>query len=611
MSSESIPSKPFNFFDVPEISALHATFQYNFWTVDEVIDESGDDAVDGNLGRRFRMKGTADMGNLNARVPRYIKLDFKVKDSKKSMLATRSSAVGGKQVTNNEIQKLLAKGKIFSETQACGKEHDSYLFSNSSIATSLDNMWNCRFTALGVDEASRLEMLTTIAASSDIDNDLLEDMLPPYVTPEGQTTTTIDPEFLYDESTTWGVGALNTSYAPNLLRAAVDRGNDLNLGDNITRYLDSIDKFSIDERTHVSNAEYVFDVPFTNLEKAGDTNFVGQGDIVGYVFEKWREWNGARYRMPAVVVAGENIRNAYDSQVAYGQTYLYSARTIAKFRVPFTDFKTGSTYIGTFYLASRPTSLVKKTCLENREPTWPPDINFYFDYANPSLRLTWSPPVNTQRDIKYLQIFRRKSIAEPFTLLVHYDFDNSLIRQYPKEVVETTITKSVDVMPTTWVDTEFTKESKFIYAICVIDARQLSSAYSPQTEVTFDTTKNKIHKNLISYGGAPKQYPNWFLKQSFFADSIKDSMHKGCEIYFNPECYKIRKSWSSKTRVVTMVNQDPLASYVFQFINVDRLKDQKLKVTIDGRRLEEETPKMAESAMILSKAVDVSGDFGG
>ena len=138
MSSESIPSKPFNFFDVPEISSLTAQFQYNFWTVNEVADESGDDAVNGNLGRRFRKKGTADMGNLNARVPRYIKLDFQVRDSKKSMLATRNSSVGGRQITNKDIQRLLASGKIFSETQACGKEHDSYLFSNSNIATSLE-----------------------------------------------------------------------------------------------------------------------------------------------------------------------------------------------------------------------------------------------------------------------------------------------------------------------------------------------------------------------------------------------------------------------------------------------------------------------------------------
>ncbi|HIE82858.1 MAG TPA: hypothetical protein EYQ00_02980, partial [Dehalococcoidia bacterium] len=178
MSSESIPSKPFNFFDVPEIIDLQAAFQYNFFMADETVDESGNDAVSGNLSKRFLQKGTADMGNLNARQPRYIKLDFQVQDSKKSMLATRSSAAQGVQTTASKLRHLLIHGKIFSETQASGKEHDSYLFSNSELPTQLENMWLSRFTALGLDEASRLEMLTAIAEKSEIDNDLLEDMLP-------------------------------------------------------------------------------------------------------------------------------------------------------------------------------------------------------------------------------------------------------------------------------------------------------------------------------------------------------------------------------------------------------------------------------------------------
>ena len=629
MSSESIASKPFNFFDVPEIIDLQATFQYNFFMADETVDESGNDACNGNLSRRFLRKGTADMGNLNARTPRYVKLDFQVQDSKKSMMATRSSAAQGQRTSPRALKKMLQAGQVFSETQASGKEHDSYLFSNSELPTQLENMWINRFTALGVEEASRLEMLTTIAEKSGISNSLLEDMLPTKIN-TGQEIEGIDPDWLYDESIVWGAGALNTSYAPMILRAHVDRGNDLQYGESVTKYSNSIDNFEVDERGHVSNAEYVFDVPFTKLEDAGDTNFVGEADIIGYVFEKWREWGGKRYRMPAVVVVGQNLRNAFDSQVAYGQTYLYSARTVAKFRVPFTDYKSGNTYIGTFFLASRPTNLVKKTCLEERAPTWPPDINFYYDHTNANLRLTWSPPVNTQRDIKYLQIFRRSTVQEPFTLLVHYDFNDSTIVQLPKEVIETTLIVDRGVskptgqqgMPTTWVDTEFTKESTFIYAICVIDARQLSSAYSPQTQVSYDLTKNKIRKDLISYGGAPKQYPNWFLKENFFADAIKDSMHKKCDVYFNPECYKIRQTSSSKTgaggtagssvtRVVTMTNQDPLARYVFQFMNVDRLLDQKLTVKINGKRLTEETTTADDSAAILSSAIDLSGKIKG
>ena len=53
MSSESIISRPLHFFDVPEVVSLSATFRYNFFVADEKINETGDEAVDGNLATRF------------------------------------------------------------------------------------------------------------------------------------------------------------------------------------------------------------------------------------------------------------------------------------------------------------------------------------------------------------------------------------------------------------------------------------------------------------------------------------------------------------------------------------------------------------------------------
>ena len=68
-------------------------------------------------------------------------------------------------------------------------------------------------------------------------------------------------------------------------------------------------------------------------------------------------------------------------------------------------------------------------------------------------------------------------------------------------------------MPTYYIDSEFDKTKTYIYALVAVDARQISSKYSTQIRISFDKSKNKIKKEFISYAGAPKQYPNWFLKQ--------------------------------------------------------------------------------------------------
>ena len=44
-------------------------------------------------------------------------------------------------------------------------------------------------------------------------------------------------------------------------------------------------------------------------------------------------------------------------------------------------------------------------------------------------------------------------------------------------------------------DIDFTKDSVYIYAVCAIDARNLTSGYSLQMQVSFDKKSNKIVLN--------------------------------------------------------------------------------------------------------------------
>ena len=106
---------------------------------------------------------------------------------------------------------------------------------------------------------------------------------------------------------------------------------------------------------------------------------------------------------------GSNITSAYDSQVAYGQTYEYVATTLAKVKIPVTT-TSGRTYAQTVMIASKPSQPKLVTITEDRAPEPPQDVNYYFEYDSNSLFITWAPPVNPQRDVKYYQVFRRKTV---------------------------------------------------------------------------------------------------------------------------------------------------------------------------------------------------------
>jgi hypothetical protein len=135
-------------------------------------------------------------------------------------------------------------------------------------------------------------------------------------------------------------------------------------------------------------------------------------------------------------------------------------------------------------------------------------------------------------------------------------------------------------MPTFFKDVGFNKDSSYIYALIAIDARQISSGYSTQIKVSFDKDKNKIKKEFVCYSGAPKQYPNWTMKESFFVDAIKDSAHQGVDIYFDPETYYLKKR-ENKFPLFCPVSKDSSAKYIFQFINTDRLLEKKFEAIID------------------------------
>ena len=158
--------------------------------------------------------------------------------------------------------------------------------------------------------------------------------------------------------------------------------------------------------------------------------------------------------------------------------------------------------------------------------------------------MTWQLPVGTQRDVKYYQIFRRKSIDEPFTCIGMLDFDNSEIKSSMREQVRSDKIIKLDRHTTNFEDLDFKKSSNFIYAIAAVDAHGFTSGYSAQIRVTFITSENRLDLTTVSPEGAPKQYPNWFVdpdadRNTFIntltQDAIKTSGFSKIRVYFDPD----------------------------------------------------------------------------
>jgi len=205
-----------------------------------------------------------------------------------------------------------------------------------------------------------------------------------------------------------------------------------------------------------------------------------------------------------------------------------------------------------------------------------------WDYKMTAARLTWAFPTNPQRDIKYFQVFRRSSISQSFELIKMFDFDDSVIRTPWTETPDEVLIERLSSPKNFFLDTEFNKESKYIYAICCVDAHGISSNYSIQFEVSFDRFKNKMKKKLISVAGAPKAYPNMYLNQDTFVDTIKDSNHSQVEIFFNPEYLQITDEANNDLKLLKM---DENNNYILSLLNIDLQSQKNVTIVLKDKRI--------------------------
>jgi hypothetical protein len=168
------------------------------------------------------------------------------------------------------------------------------------------------------------------------------------------------------------------------------------------------------------------------------------------------------------------------------------------------------------------------------------------------------------------------------------DFDNSSVRFVGREVINPDVVTRLSQPASLYVDQEFDKNKTYIYAIACVDAHGQSSNYSNQLKVSFDVEKNRINTRRISRSGAPRQYPNFYVKQTLFKQTISTSQSKRVKIYFDPEYLDVDKDLkrlgAASSDNLQLLTKDEEGKYILQLLNTDLQQSKSIDIIIKDDR---------------------------
>lgn len=331
-----------------------------------------------------------------------------------------------------------------------------------------------------------------------------------------------------------------------------------------------------------------------HLPTTFDSTNVKPGVVhIGYLIQK-TEIIGEKTRIMDPIIRSHECTNFIDTNVAYGASYVYRIRSL--FLVEHDAVGESDQIMrASFVIGSQGTTKIIP-CLENEAPKPPQSVKFRYDHKRKGLDINWEFPPNPQGDIKGFQVFRRKSINDPYTMIMEYDFDNSLIRTSRAEKATNTSYKElIDnngkyYVLTNFLDEEFNKKSEFIYAIGCFDAHGLVSNLSAQFRVRYNNKKRKVDIQLVSRQKAARPYPNMFLEQDLMQDAIKVSGKNRATVYFDPEYYKVMRNIPGapadeepvSLKFMNTTGTDVI-THKIHFVNTDLQKSQVLNIVIKDR----------------------------
>lgn len=613
----SYPSPPITFADVPEVERFEARFQYNFFTRDESINDKGVelDRTDDDIERKIERS-----------VPRLVRLNFKpvrvlprlgtrqnlyrALDEPAGIIERQPSIADNydKIRFEHELTSVPFAGVRFQDNQIDDK---LYLITSGAVARNVER-YN---TGISNQFSSTEDWIQTILQRGNVN---LYDAAKLLSTGKGDAEAQLIIKGLTE------LKQLNASFIdPEKQQERIDErfkrvrdvGIDVQINSkfvhhalqSITRdpfglYADEVRPALLDARSQQTTAKSNSDPSTLDVEeyetfadpirtrRTDVTSFDTRRRIIGYIIDKLEiTANGQTFTHAPIIIQQSDANHAFDTNIAYNRRYVYTVRAIAEIEfIAYTEDNDDDLIAATILVSSKPSIRQIVDTVETVPPPPPADFNVDWDRTNTAARLTWSFPVNTQRDIKKWQIFRRKSIDEPFELIREYDFDDSIVKIQSGERPTPSLVHKVRSPINYYIDHEFDRTSKYMYAVCAVDAHGLSSNYSMQFEARYDQARNDIVKRQVSSSGAPKSYPNMYVTQEdIFVDVIRDSGHEQVDIYFDPEALDVLDASGTP---IKFLNTDLMnGQYRLQLINTDLQQGDTLDILLRDLRRSQST----------------------
>jgi len=593
------PSRIATLVDVPDPQNVSVSFQYNYFTPDERVNDSGD-----SISQRSIQD--ADIIDIIDKVPRFVKITWSPINIKKCKTdgneeVSRRQNIASTRVEGEDIFSQENIDYIQSEQAFSNFDFSSITFQDTNIDEKLfslvsgsTNIKNIDLNSLS-DAAKSLNDFTRETVNGNILVDAVNNKSKLGILSTDPSPLISNRKSSFEEVKDLKIRAqINNKFVGSIIRTVAE--------DSLSPYADELSKIidiaadlqdvSIEKMESTSIRSSEWDSSFVPIVqeriKSNAKSFeVSRFEVVGYIITKVQlAADGSEIAFDPIMIKGSQATTVIDPEIVFGGVYKYKVNAIASVSLMGRDSQNRKVK-STGLVASQASSVRFINCIDATPPPFPADIKPTWDYGERSFRLIWSFPVNRQRDIKYFQIFRRRTINEPFELIREFDFDNSIIPVDRGEDIDDYLVYKMKDPVTYFYDKEFGKDDTFIYTLCSIDAHGLTSNYSAQYEVSFNRFTNKLVTKAISRSGAPKAYPNMFLKTSAFIDTIKVSSYENMSIFFDPEYLRVTDDKNNDLNLLP--SSQAYSEFKVQVINTDLQASETVTLTIDDRRRDRNT----------------------
>jgi len=587
-------SRRFTVVEVPDPVGIKASFVYNFFVPDERKNDAGDKRVPGlrsNSSTERLRKAQA----LRTQIPRFVSIDFQPAE-----IVDFNNFGGAKD--SIDLSKFLKEGKVSGEESITNEPFASVRESDQDASKRLSEKVKALSESLGLDfsDPKQSDSIANLLGES---RELIQKLISPY---DNQKDLRVNIRPNASQATLFDVAAqlsLSSHISKRVLGVATLGGDDVSplsrIGDKKKGKKIADDFLSTASPVNLTVEDFEATLtPFKTSTagiEASDTVRIAGVSTVGYILiRKQLAPSGRPISTRTFTLSGRGSTSFIDANIIYGTKYVYSVRAVYRVDAVVSTEEDEKVQIATL-IASRPSPSTSVLTEEFDPPQFPDGVfyNFNFDRAR-GLIITWQIPTGRSRDVKFFQVFKRRSIYEAFQCIAEIDFDDSQTKTLRPERVRSDLVIKTNGPSTMFEDRSFNRDTAdTIYAVCAVDAHGLTSGYSSQTQVGFNKISNSLTLKNVSRPGAPKQYPNFFIDpdlddniavDSFSQDAIFDSGHTRMDVYFTPDT--VTASTSAGNAIDALVTNKGKGVYQIHFLNLDLQKSTTAEIRINDKRVE-------------------------